>query len=83
MGARLKAAALYLESALVQNNGFDEWGQSARYHAASTLMEAAYYEDAKRLFGGLLLATKDSARLTTIKQSLQRLWLLKNSVQGG
>ncbi len=82
MGERLKAAALYLESALVQDNGFDEWGQSARYHAASTLMEAAYYEDAKRLFEGLLLATKDSARLTTIKQSLQRLWLLKNTIRG-
>ncbi len=83
MGERLRAASLYLESALVQDNGFDEWGQSARYHAASTLMEAAYYEDAKRLFEGLLLATKDSARLTTIKQALQRLWLLENnSVKG-
>ena len=79
---RLTAAQNYLRSAMVEANGFDQWGQSARYHAAYTLMEAGAYFDARRLFDALLLVATDSARRATIKQALQRLWLLENQLGG-
>ena len=79
-GERTQAAKYYLRSALVEANGFDQWGQSARYHAASNLMEAGEYTDARRLFEDLLAATTDAARRGTIKQALQRLWLLENQI---
>lgn len=79
---RFTAAQLYLRSAMVEANGFDQWGQSARYHAAYTLMEAGAYFDARRLFDALLLVATDSARRATIKQALQRLWLLENQLGG-
>lgn len=77
-GDRKTAAEYYLRSAMVEANGFDQWGHSSRYHAASTLMEAGEYQDARQLFDSLLLITKDATRRATIKQSLQRLWLLEN-----
>ena len=77
MAQRLTAAQFYLRSALVQANGFDEWGQSSRYHAASTLMEAGYHDDARLIFEALLNVSHDNARRATIKQALQRLWLLE------
>ena len=79
-GERIKAAKYYLRSAMVEANGFDQWGHSARYHAASTLMEAGEYADARQLFEGLLAATTDATRRGTIKQALQRLWLLENQI---
>lgn len=78
---RTKAAQFYLRSALVEANGFDQWGHSSRYHAASTLMEAGEYTDARRLFEGMLAATSDDIRRGTIKQALQRLWLLENQIK--
>ncbi len=77
MGDRKTAAEHYLRSALMEANGFDQWGHSSRYHAASTLMEAGEYKDAQNLFDSLLLITKDATRRATIKQALQRLWLLQ------
>jgi len=79
---RMVAAQLYLRSAMVEENGFDQWGQSARYHAAYTLMEAGAYFDARRLFEALLSVASDTARRATIKQALQRLWLLENQLGG-
>jgi hypothetical protein len=79
---RITAAQLYLRSAMVEANGFDQWGQSARYHAAYTLMEAGAYFDARRLFEALQSVATDTARRTTIKQALQRLWLLENQLGG-
>jgi len=78
MGESTTAAEHFLRSAMVEANGFDQWGHSSRYHAASTLMEAGQYDDARQLFDSLLLITKDATRRATIKQSLQRLWLLEN-----
>lgn len=77
---RTTAAQLYLRSAMVEANGFDQWGQSARYHAAYTLMEAGAYFDARRLFEALQSVATDTARHTTIKQALQRLWLIENKL---
>ncbi|MCP4010946.1 MAG: hypothetical protein GY726_15705, partial [Proteobacteria bacterium] len=79
---RIIAAQLYLRSAMVEANGFDQWGQSARYHAATTLMEAGAYFDARRLFEALLSVAKDTTRRATIKLALQRLWLLENQLGG-
>jgi hypothetical protein len=79
---RIIAAQLYLRSAMVEANGFDQWGQSARYHAATTLMEAGAYFDARRLFEALQSVAKDTTRRATIKQALQRLWLLENQLGG-
>ncbi len=79
---RITAAQLYLRSAMVEADGFDQWGQSARYHAAYTLMEAGAYFDARRLFEALLSVATDTARRATIKQALQRLWLLENRLGG-
>jgi len=78
IGQRETAAEYYLRSALMEANGFDQWGHSSRYHAASTLMEAGQYRDARNLFTSLLQITKDVTRRATIKQALQRLWLLEN-----
>lgn len=76
---RQTAAEYYLRSAMVQDNGYDQWGQSARFHAASNLMEVGVHDDARQIFEGLLkAATTDAPRRGTIKQSLQRLWLLEN-----
>lgn len=82
-GDRKTAAEYYLRSAMIEANGFDQWGHSSRYHAASTLMEAGEYKDARQLFNSLLLITKDATRRATIKQSLQRLWLLENDSSQG
>lgn len=79
MEDRIIAAQYYLRSALEKDNGYDQWGHSARYHAASNLMEAGNYSDARALFNGLLKATIDASRRGTIKQALQRLWLLENN----
>ncbi len=80
-GERSRAAQFYLRSALAKENGYDQWGQSARYHAASNLMESGAYADSKALFQGLLSATNDASRRGTIKQALQRLWLLEHKVE--
>ncbi len=76
-GDRLKAASLFMQSAMDENNGFDDWGQSARYHAAEALLDAHYFADARALLEGLLEATNDETRQATIRQTLQRLWLLE------
>ena len=74
------AAEYFLRSAMVEANGFDQWGHSARYHAAIVLMEAGRYQDSRALFKQLLLVTEDATRRATIKQALQRLWLLEKSL---
>ena len=82
MEQRLIAAQHYLRSAMVEADGFDQWGLSARYHAAFTLMEAGAYPDARHLFETLLSVASDASRRATIKQALQRLWLLENHLGG-
>ena len=82
MEERITAAQHYLRSAMVEADGFDQWGLSARYHAAFTLMEAGAYQDARQLFETLLSVASDASRRATIKQALQRLWLLENRLGG-
>lgn len=79
LGQSNTASEYFIRSAMVEENGFDQWGQSARYHAATVLMEARRYRDARELFKQLLQVTEDATRRATIKQALQRLWLLEKS----
>ncbi len=76
-GDLLQAANFYTQSALAEANGFDDWGQSARFHAAEMLTKSGYYDDAESLYQSILVVTKDPARVETIRQALQQLWLLR------
>jgi len=75
-----KAAELYFRSALHGSDGFDEWGQTARYHAAQALADAGLIDDARRIYEALLKVSRDPKRVLTLEQQLQRLWL-KNQKQ--
>jgi hypothetical protein len=76
LGEHAKAAWRYLQSAtLLDAVGMDPWGQTARFHAAEVLADAGLVDDARRLYEGLMKATRDPSRQATIKYKLQELWL--------
>jgi hypothetical protein len=71
-----RAAWLYLKSAtLLDAQGLDPWGQTARFQAAEVLTDAGLPEDARRIYEGLLQNTQEAARRAAIKYKLQELWL--------
>lgn len=74
-----KAADYYLASAMMQNNGFDQWGDAARYRAADCLLNLGLYEDARNLFEDLLKRTDNAQRSNQLKQKLQDLQLLQST----
>ncbi len=69
------AANYFLYSALLENDGFDLWGISARYYAAQSLESAHLYGDARKLYRSLLDHINDEARLTELNQKIQDLSL--------
>ncbi len=69
------AANYFLYSALLENDGFDLWGISARYYAAQSLESAHLYGDARKLYRSLLDHVNDEARLTELNQKIQDLSL--------
>ena len=71
----ISAAEYYLSSALFLGQGYDQWGQSARYRAAEALVQAGLREDAKSLYEDLLGKTQDPRKQHQLKQRLQQLWL--------
>ncbi len=71
------AAELYLRSALLGSDGFDKWGQAARFQAAKALAKLGLVEDSRRLLEALLVATDDPRRRALIEQELQGLWLVE------
>ncbi len=71
------AAELYLRSAMLGSDGFDKWGQAARFQAAKSLANLGLVGDARRLLQGLLVATDDPRRRALIEQELQGLWLVE------
>ena len=75
----LKAADYFLYSALQKGAGFDPWGESARFRAADSLMQANQFSDARRLFQDLLSRTEEQGRANVIRQKLQQLWLLESN----
>ena len=78
-GQPLLAADLFLFSALQRADGFDRWGEAARFRAADALLEAQLFDDARRLLEDMLARTKSESSRNALQQKLQRLWLLQNS----
>ena len=64
-----------------KNNGFDQWGESARYRAADALMEGNLFVDARRLFEDLLQRSTEETRKQALQQKLQQLWLKESSLK--
>lgn len=77
----IKAADYFLFSAMQKNNGFDQWGESARYRAADALMEGNLFVDARRLFEDLLQRSTEETRKQALQQKLQQLWLKESSLK--
>lgn len=76
MGEDLQAARFYLQSAtLLDPVGMDPWAQTARYQAAEALARGGLYNDAMRLYTGLLNSTRDPARQAVLRRELQQLQL--------
>ncbi len=73
------AADLFLHSALQQADGFDRWGEAARFRAAESLLAGKLFADARRLFEDLLSRAKSATRRSALQQKLQRVWLLESS----
>ena len=79
-GQYLKAADHFLYSALQKANGFDQWGESARFRAAESLVQANQVSDARTLFEDLLKRATEESRKNSLKQKLQQIWLLDSYV---
>lgn len=69
-----EAGASYLESAILQNPlAMDPWAQAARYHAAAALAKGGLTADARRLYQGLLSATRDRTRRRVLRHQIGQL----------
>lgn len=77
----IKAADYFLFSAMQKDNGFDQWGESARYRAADALMEGNLFVDARSLFEDLLQRSTEETRKQALQQKLQQLWLKESSLK--
>lgn len=77
----IKAADYFLYSAMQKNNGFDQWGESARYKAADALLEGNLFSDARNLFEDLLKRATEDSRKHALQQKLQQLWLKESSLK--
>ena len=75
IGHYVQAADYFLYSALQKDNGFDQWGEAARFKAAESLVQANLFDDAKNLFADLLARATGERRKTVLKQKLQQLLL--------
>ena len=77
-----RAALFYLESArAVSGEENDLWGQSARFKAGGSLVQAKIYVDAEKVYKDLLLITASDSRKALIGQSLQKIRLLKSALK--
>lgn len=80
LGEYLKAAELYLRSALLLDPyAMDQWAQTARYQAAQMLAKGGYIDDARNLYKGLLNATRDPSQQAVLQHDLQQLMLMPAS----
>ncbi len=71
------AAELYLRSAVYGDvDGYDLWGQTARYNAAGALAKAGLAGDARAVYAALLRVTDDPKRRAVIQREIQQSWLL-------
>lgn len=78
-----QAAELYIKSAVYGGEGFDIWGQTARYHAAEALALAGMLEDARRMYEALLRTTTEPSRVMSLQRKLQDLWLREQELGAG
>ena len=76
----ISAAEHYLFSALLKDNGLDQWGEAARFRAAESLKSANLVTDSRALFEGILARSNDENRRLQIQQQLQELILLESSL---
>jgi hypothetical protein len=74
-GRDVLAAELYLRSATAVDNGYDLWGQTARYQAAEAMTRARLPGDARAIYEDLLRVTREPQRRAQIERKLQQLWL--------
>lgn len=81
-GQHVKAADYFLFSALQKDNGFDQWGESARYRAADALLEGNFFKDARTLFEDLLKRATEDTRRQALERKLQDLRLRQSSLEG-
>lgn len=77
----INAADYYLFSAMQKENGFDQWGVSARYRAAEALTEGNFFSDARTLLEDLLKRAEEDKRKQLLRQKIQQLWLKESSLQ--
>lgn len=82
LGKYDRAALFYLESArAVKEANNDLWAQSARFKAGKALILAEIYRDAEKVLSDLLIITASESRKALIRQNLQKIRLLKSTVQ--
>ena len=77
----IRAADYFLYSALLKDNGFDQWGESARFRAAESLQSANLVTDAKAMFQTLHDRASDENRKSQLQQRIQELTLLESSLK--
>ena len=82
MGQYTHAAELYFESALLNGDGHDIWGQTARLNAAEVLTDAGMLGDAQRIYEQLLRVSSDPKQRLALERRLQQLWLRKERQPG-
>jgi len=81
LGQYDRAALNYLESArAVKDADNDLWAQSARFKAGNALVLAEIYDDAEKIYAELRLITDSDSRKALIDQNLQKIHLLKSSL---
>jgi len=74
-----EAAELYLKSAmLLDGEGWDPWGQTARFHAAKALGKAGLIEDAYYILQRLLKVTVEEDRKAVLRYEVQKLQMVKS-----
>jgi len=75
-----KAALLYLQSTMYPGpDTMDPWAQTARFNAGESLAKAGLVDDARRIYQSLLKVTKEPARRSFLRRSIQQLWLTQNA----
>ena len=77
----VQAADYYIYSAMQKDNGFDQWGESARYRAAESLQSANLVADAREMYEILLARSSDDTRRQQLQQKLQELALQESRLQ--
>lgn len=75
-----RAALLYLQSAMFSApDSMDPWAQTARFNSAESLRKAGLVDDARRVYQSLLAITREPARRSVLRRTIQQLWLTQNA----